>query len=34
VRALGLASPGDVVIVTAGISGEAGSTNLIRVVRA
>jgi pyruvate kinase len=34
VRTLGLASPGDVVIVTAGISGEAGSTNLIRVVRA
>jgi pyruvate kinase len=33
-RRLGLASPGDVVIVTAGISGEAGSTNLIRVVRA
>jgi pyruvate kinase len=33
-RALGLAQPGDVVIVTAGISGEAGSTNLIRVVRA
>jgi pyruvate kinase len=34
VRTMGLASPGDVVIVTAGISGEAGSTNLIRVVRA
>ena len=33
-RALGLASAGDAVIVTAGISGEAGSTNLIRVVRA
>ena len=33
-RVLGLAQPGDVVIVTAGISGEAGSTNLIRVVRA
>jgi pyruvate kinase len=33
-RALGFAAPGDVVVATAGISGEAGSTNLIRVVRA
>ncbi|MEN8181284.1 MAG: pyruvate kinase [Myxococcota bacterium] len=33
-RELGLARPGEVVIVTAGISGEAGSTNLIRVVNA
>ncbi len=33
-RQLGLARPGEVVVVTAGISGEAGSTSLIRVVRA
>ena len=31
---LGCARPGDVVVATAGISGEAGSTNLIRVVTA
>jgi pyruvate kinase len=34
VRELGCARPGDVVVATAGISGETGSTNLIRVVRA
>jgi pyruvate kinase len=33
-RQLGVARPGDVVVATAGISGETGSTNLIRVVRA
>jgi pyruvate kinase len=31
---LGCTRPGDVIVATAGISGEAGSTNLIRVVTA
>ncbi len=33
-RELGCVRPGDVIVATAGISGEAGSTNLIRVVTA
>ena len=28
----GMAEPGDVVVVTAGVSSEAGSTNMIRIV--
>jgi pyruvate kinase len=31
-RSHGMAQPGDVVVVTAGISSEAGSTNMIRIV--
>jgi pyruvate kinase len=31
-RSHGMAEPGDVVVVTAGISSEAGSTNMIRIV--
>jgi pyruvate kinase len=32
-RALGYVEPGDLIVATAGMHGDTGSTNLIRVVR-